>query len=173
LSQIRHAVGLDQVRVAICGAAPIAPEILKFMLGLGIQINEVWGMSEVSCIATANPPGAIRIGTVGMAIPGVALKLASDGELLVRGPTVMNGYRNDPGQTAEAIDRDGWLRTGDIATIDDDSYERIVDRKKDLIINAAGKNMSPANIETAILYVTALIRQLISRMQRRGHRTRC
>jgi len=169
LSKIRSAAGLDQMRVAICGAAPIAPEILKFMLGLGIEINEVWGMSEVSCIATANEPGAIRIGTVGKAIPGVALKLAGDGELLVRGQTVMKGYRGEPGQTADAVDPEGWLHTGDIATIDSDGYVRIVDRKKDLIINAAGKNMSPANIETAVLAASALIGQVVAIGDRRPY----
>jgi len=169
LSKIRAAAGLDQMRVAICGAAPIAPEILKFMLGLGIEINEVWGMSELSCIATANQPGAIRIGTVGKAIPGVELKLAGDCELLVRGPTVMRGYRGDPGQTADAVDPEGWLHTGDIATIDDDGYVRIVDRKKDLIINAAGKNMSPANIETAVLAACPLIGQVVAIGDRRPY----
>src|SRR5215468_91188 len=169
LSKIRSAAGLDQVRIAICGAAPIAPEILRFMLGLGIQVTEVCGMSETSCIATANPPGAIRIGTVGRPIPGVELKLAGDGELLVRGPTVMKGYRGDPVKTAEAIDPAGWLRTGDIAAIDADGYVRIIDRKKDLIINAAGKNMSPANIETAILAASPLIAQAVAIGDRRPY----
>ena len=169
LSKIRSAAGLDQVRIAICGAAPIAPEILRFMLGLGIQVTEVWGMSETSCIGTANPPGAIRIGTVGKPIPGVELKLAFDGELMVRGPTVMKGYRGDPAKTAEAIDPNGWLHTGDIATIDADGYVRIVDRKKDLIINAAGKNMSPANIETAILAASPLIAQVVAIGDRRPY----
>jgi len=169
LSKIRSAVGLDQVRFAVSGAAPIAPEILKFMLALGIPVAEVWGMSETSCVATANPPDAIRVGTVGKAIPGVELKLAGDGELLVRGPTVMKGYHNDPVKTAEAIDPDGWLHTGDIATVDNDGYVRIVDRKKDLIINAAGKNMSPANIEAAILAASPLIAQAVAIGDRRPH----
>ena len=169
LSKIRSAVGLDQVRLAICGAAPIAPEILEFMLGLGIPIIEAWGMSEATCIGTVNPPGAIRFGTVGKPIPGVEVKLAGDGELLVRGPMVMKGYRNEPEKTAEAIDPDGWLHTGDIATIDDDGYVRIIDRKKDLIINAAGKNMSPANIETAVLAASPLIGQVVAIGDRRPH----
>jgi long-chain acyl-CoA synthetase len=169
LSKIRSAVGLDQVRLAISGAAPIAPEVLEFMFALGIPICEVWGMSEATCIGTANPPGAIRIGTVGTALPGVQLKLAGDGELLVRGPTVMKGYRNDPEKTAEAIDPDGWLHTGDIAVIDADGYVRIIDRKKDLIINAAGKNMSPANIETAVLAASPLIGQVVAIGDRRPH----
>jgi long-subunit acyl-CoA synthetase (AMP-forming) len=147
LSTIRARLGLDRVRFAATGAAAIDPDALEFVLGLGLPVCEVWGMSELSCAATANPPDAIRIGTVGVALPGVELRVADDGELLVRGPLVMKGYRNEPEKTAETIDADGWLHTGDIASIDGDGYVRIVDRKKELMINAAGKNMSPANIE--------------------------
>jgi long-subunit acyl-CoA synthetase (AMP-forming) len=150
LGKVRAALGLDRVRIAASGAAAIDPDALEFVLALGIPCCELWGMSELSCAATMNPPDAIRIGTVGTAVKGVELSLAEDGELLVRGPLVMKGYRNDPEKTAETVDADGWLHTGDIATIDDDGYVRIVDRKKELIINAAGKNMSPANIEGAI-----------------------
>jgi long-chain acyl-CoA synthetase len=169
LSQIRLLLGLDQVRAAVSGAAPIAPEILKFMLALGIPVAEVWGMSECSCIGTANPPGAIRIGTVGKAIPGVQLKLAGDGELLLRGPIVMKGYRNDPARTAEAIDPGGWLHTGDLAAIDEDGYVTITGRKKELIINAAGKNMSPAAIESAVLAASLLIAQVVAVGDRRPY----
>ena len=109
-----------------------------------------------------NPPDGIRIGTVGKVVPGVEIKLADDGELLVRGPLVMRGYRNEPEQTAEAIDADGWLHTGDVATIDADGYVTIVDRKKELIINAAGKNMSPANIEGAIKAACPLIGEVVA-----------
>ena len=161
LAKIRSALGLDQVRIAGSGGAPIAPEILEFMLALGIPVAEMWGMSEC-LVGTVNPPGAIQIGTVGKPLPGMELKLAGDGELLIRGPTVMKGYHNDPAKTAEAIDPDGWLHTGDIATIDNDGYVRIIDRKKELIINAAGKNMSPANIETAILAASPLIAQVVA-----------
>jgi long-chain acyl-CoA synthetase len=150
LGPIRAKLGLDQVRFAATGAAAIDPEALEFVLGLGLPVCELWGMSELSCAATVNPPDAIRIGTVGTALPNVELRIADDGELLVRGPLVMKGYRSEPDKTAEAIDADGWLHTGDIATIDGDGYVRIVDRKKELMINAAGKNMSPANIEGII-----------------------
>jgi long-chain acyl-CoA synthetase len=150
LSQIRSRLGLERVKFAATGAAAIDPEALEFVLGLGLPVCELWGMSEVSCAATVNPPDAIRIGTVGTALKNVELKLADDGELLVRGPLVMKGYRHEPEKTAEAVDSDGWLHTGDIATIDAEGYVRIVDRKKELMINAAGKNMSPANIEGTV-----------------------
>lgn len=151
LSKLRARMGLDRVKVAATGASAIAPDALAFMLGLGLPVVEVWGMSETSAVVTMNPPDAIRIGTVGKVVPGgTEISLAEDGELLVRGPLVMRGYRNDPQRTAEAVDADGWMHTGDVATIDSDGYVRIVDRKKELIINASGKNMSPQNIEGAI-----------------------
>jgi long-subunit acyl-CoA synthetase (AMP-forming) len=145
----------------VSGAAPIAPEVLRFFADLGIPICELWGMSELSCCVTINPPADIRIGTVGKALPGVEVALAEDGELLVRGPIVMRGYRGQPEKTAETIDADGWLHSGDIGTIDEDGYVRIVDRKKELIINAAGKNMSPANIEQTIKASHPLIGQAV------------
>ena len=162
LAKIRFLLGLDQVRFAGCGAAPVAPEILTFMLALGIPVAEVWGMSECTCIGTANPPEAIRFGTVGKPVPGVELKLADDGELLLlRGPMVMRGYRNNPAATAETIDGGGWLHTGDLAAIDADGYVTITGRKKELIINAAGKNMSPSNIENAVLAASPLIAHVV------------
>ena len=150
LSAVRKKLGLDEVRAAVTGAAAISPEVLEFVLALGIPCSEVWGMSETSCVVTMNRPGKIRIGTVGQAVPGVEIKTADDGELLVSGPLIMRGYRNDPVKTAEAIDSDGWLHTGDIARIDEDGYVTLIDRKKELIVNAAGKNMSPTNIEGAL-----------------------
>ncbi len=158
---VRGLIGLDQMRWSVSGAAPIAPEVLEYFGALGITIAELWGMSELSCCATVNPLDDIRVGTVGKALPGVELKLADDGELLVRAATVMKGYRNQPEKTAETIDGEGFLHTGDIATIDDDGYVRIVDRKKELIINAAGKNMSPANIEQVVKASHALIGQAV------------
>jgi len=163
LSKLRARMGLDQVRVAATGASAIAPDALAFMLALGVPVLEVWGMSETSAVVTMNPPDGIRIGTVGKVVPGGSeISLAEDGELLVRGPLVMKGYRNDPVRTAEAIDNDGWMHTGDIATIDDDGYVKIVDRKKELIINAAGKNMSPQNIEGAVKVACPLVMSVVA-----------
>ena len=156
---IRATLGLDQCEVAICAAAPVPREVLEFFDGLGIPICEVYGLSETSAVATANPPGRIKIGTVGPPVPGVELRLAADGEVLLRGDVVMRGYRNRPDKTVEAIDADGWLHTGDVGVLDEDGYLRIVDRKKELIINAAGKNMSPANIEATLKGASPLLSQ--------------
>jgi long-subunit acyl-CoA synthetase (AMP-forming) len=165
---VRAQLGLDGCDWLVSGAAPIADEVLRFFLDLGLPIQELWGMSELSCCAIVNPRDDIRIGTVGTALPGVEVRLADDGELLVRGAIVMKGYRGDPAKTAEAL-QDGWLHTGDIATIDDDGYVRIVDRKKELIINAGGKNMSPANIEQRIKASSPLIGQAVAIGDRRPY----
>src|SRR4051794_34583862 len=158
---VRERLGLDQATLFVTGAAPTPVELLEYFAALGIEICEVWGMSETTCIATTIRPGAARPGSVGPPIEGVELRLADDGELLLRGGTVMAGYRNRPDLTAEAIDSDGWLHTGDIARVDDDGFVWIVDRKKELIINAAGKNMSPANIESTLKSAGPLIGQAI------------
>jgi long-subunit acyl-CoA synthetase (AMP-forming) len=162
LAGIRAMLGLDQVESFVVGAAPTPPEVLKFFLALGIEIRETWGMSETTAITTLNPPGGIRLGTVGPPIPNTEVKLASDGEVMVRGPQVMVGYRNMPEKTAEAFTDDGWLLTGDIGEFDEQGYLRIVDRKKELIINAAGKNMSPANIEAKLKAASTLIAQAVA-----------
>jgi long-chain acyl-CoA synthetase len=157
LSKLRAKLGLDQLKWTISGAAPIPPETLAFFGSLGIPISEVWGMSELSCIASLVPLDAPKLGTIGKLLPGMEGKIADDGEFLIRGPLVMIGYRGEPAKTAEAIDADGWLHTGDVMTIDEDGYLRIVDRKKELIINEGGKNMSPANIENTIRAATPVI----------------
>ena len=157
LSKLRSTLGLDQVRWAMSGAAPIPKETLGFFVGLGIPIIEVWGMSELSCIASVSHPRDARLGTVGKLLPGLEGRIADDGEFLVRGPLVMKGYRREPQKTAEAVDAEGWLYTGDILQVDEDGYLRVVDRKKELIINSAGKNMSPANIENTIKAACPLI----------------
>jgi long-subunit acyl-CoA synthetase (AMP-forming) len=159
LSAIRRRLGLDRCEVAVCAAAPVPPEVLGFFHAIGLPVLEVYGLSETSAVTAANPPERPRIGTVGPPLPGVELRLADDGEVLVRGDMLMRGYRNRPDQTGEAIDADGWLHTGDVGVIDADGYLRIVDRKKELIINSAGKNMSPANIESTIKAASGLIGQ--------------
>jgi long-subunit acyl-CoA synthetase (AMP-forming) len=160
-SKLRAMLGLDQLVAVNVGAAPTPVEVLEFFHALGIELAELWGMSETCGAGTCNRPGQVKIGTVGPATPGIELKLASDGELLVRGECVMTGYRNSADKTAEALDADGWLHTGDIGQIDEDGFLTIVDRKKELIINAAGKNMSPANIEARIKTASPLIGQAI------------
>ncbi len=162
LSKIRARLGLERCEWYVVGAAPTPLEVLEFFAAIGIPICEVWGMSELSSVATLVPRDDLRFGTAGPAIPGVEIRLDQDGEVLVRGATVMAGYRNQPAMTAETIDADGWLRTGDIGTLDEDGFLRIVDRKKELIINAAGKNMSPANIEQHLKSSSPLIGQAVA-----------
>ncbi|MEB3031853.1 fatty acid--CoA ligase FadD11 [Mycolicibacter sp. MYC340] len=157
LRALRARLGLDRVRWAVSGAAPIAPATLAFFAGIGVPIAEIWGMSELSCVASVSHPRDAKLGTVGRLLPGMEYRIAPDGEFLTRGPLVMKGYRNDPEKTAETVDADGWLYTGDVITVDDDGFLTIIDRKKELIINASGKNMSPAGIENAIKAATPVI----------------
>jgi long-subunit acyl-CoA synthetase (AMP-forming) len=171
LSKLREKIGLDQVRHAVSGAAPIPRETLAFFVGLGIPISEVWGMSELSCTGSVSHPSETRLGTVGKLIPGMEGRIAEDGEFLVRGPLVMKGYRKEPKKTAEAVDEDGWLHTGDVMEVDQDGYLKIVDRKKELIINAAGKNMSPANIENTIKAACPLIGVILAIGDARAYNT--
>ncbi|MCQ4359964.1 MULTISPECIES: AMP-binding protein [Mycobacterium] len=154
---LRRQYGFDQMRWAMSGAAALAPSVLEFFLALGVRVCEIWGMSETVGAATANPPERVKVGTVGRPLPGIELRIADDGEALLRGPIVMRGYRGDPARTAEVLNDDGWLATGDVVSQDDDGYVTIIDRKKELIINAAGKNMSPSNIELAISAACPLI----------------
>ena len=156
---VRAMLGFDEIAAVNVGAAPTPREVLVFFHAIGVPLAELWGMSETCGAGACNPPERVKIGTVGPPTPGVEVRLADDGELLVRSDVVMTGYRNLPERTGEALDPDGWLHTGDIATIDEDGYIAIVDRKKALIINAAGKNMSPANIESTLKGASPLIGQ--------------
>jgi long-subunit acyl-CoA synthetase (AMP-forming) len=169
LARVREGLGLDAAEHHIVGAAPTPPDVLEFFHALGMNVCELWGMSETCGVATLNPADRVRIGTVGPPLPTVELRLAEDGEVLVRGPMCTSGYRNMPEKTAELLDGEGWLHTGDIGELDAEGYLRIVDRKKELIINAAGKNMSPANIESALKSASPLIGQACAIGDRRPY----
>ncbi len=149
LAQVRSSIGLDQVRTAITGAAPIPYEILRFFRGLGIPLSEIYGLSETSGPMTWTP-FRVRVGTVGPPLAGVEVRLEEDGEVCCRGGNVFRGYLDAPEKTAEVLDSDGWFHSGDIGVFDDAGYLKIVDRKKELIITAGGKNISPANLEAAL-----------------------
>jgi long-chain acyl-CoA synthetase len=147
---IRALVGLDEVVVGVTGAAPLARDIIEFFWAIGVPVYEVYGQSEDTGPTSWNRPGMTRLGTVGPAIPGVEVKLAEDGELLVRGGNVSLGYYKEPELTAETFDGDGWLHSGDVAEISDEGYIKIVDRKKEILITAGGKNVAPSNVENLL-----------------------
>src|SRR5436305_1723048 len=147
LAPVRALLGLDKVLVASSGAAALPLEVQYFLAGLGVEILEVWGLSETTGAATSNSATAFRAGTVGKPVADVEIKVAEDGELLVRGPIVFLGYLQEDGTIKPATDADGWLPTGDIGTIDDDGFVSITDRKKELIITSSGKNIAPTRIE--------------------------
>lgn len=155
---LRTKLGLDQAQFLVSGAAPLAADTLRFFDDFGLAICELWGMSESCGVLTSNSPAGRRIGTVGRPLPGVNLRIADDGEILARAPMLMLGYRNQPELTRTTVD-DGWLYTGDVGEIDADGFLSIVGRKKELIINAAGKNMSPVAIEAELTTAGPLIGQ--------------
>ena len=159
LSGLRAKVGLDCFEWPSVGAAPTPYSVLEFFHAIGVPIQELWGMSEI-LLVTLNPPERVKLGTVGPAMPGVGMKLGEDGEVLISGPTVMLGYKDRDDLTAQTV-VDGWVHTGDVGEIDADGYLRIVDRKKELIINSAGKNMSPTKIEGELKQGSPLIGQAI------------
>ncbi|MFG1922042.1 AMP-dependent synthetase/ligase [Cryptosporangium sp. NPDC048952] len=150
LKPIRAKLGLDNIVHAGSGAAPIPVDVLTFLAGIGVEVYEVWGMTETTGTATINTPGQFRTGTVGVPNVGMEVRLADDGEILVRGPLVCQGYLQADGSVAPVTDADGWLATGDIGTIDDDGFLTITDRKKELLITASGKNVAPAQIENLL-----------------------
>ena len=148
-STIRGLVGLDQLEAAITGAAPIPAEMLSWFRTIGVPLSEIYGLSE-TCGPMTWEPYKVKAGTVGIACPGIEVKLDEDGEVMCRGGNVFRGYLNQPEKTAEVLDDEGWFRSGDIGEIDDEGYLKIVDRKKELIITAGGKNLSPSNLEAAL-----------------------
>ena len=145
--KVRKNLGLDRARICVTSAAPISRDTLEFFLSLGLPICEVYGMSECTGPATASLPDRYKTGKAGWVIPGAELKIAEDGEICMRGRHVFKGYFKDPGATSETLDKDGWLHSGDIGTIDDKGFLQITDRKKDLIITAGGENIAPALVE--------------------------
>ncbi|OPX11946.1 long-chain fatty acid--CoA ligase [Mycobacterium sp. AT1] len=162
LAAIRKSMGLGNLRWLMVGAAPTAPHIQSYLAALGLEVVEVWGMSELGAVATVNPCGAQKFGTVGRPLRDVQIKLGADGEILVRGPIVMRGYRGEPEATAEAFTADGWLRTGDLGELDADGYLSITGRKKEIIVNAAGKNIAPAKVEAAVKAESPLIGSVVA-----------
>jgi long-subunit acyl-CoA synthetase (AMP-forming) len=169
LGPIREKLGLDQTEYRGAAAAPMREDTHHLFTALGLPVAEIWGMSETA-LTVSNPPERIKMGTVGKPQPGVEAKLADDGELLIRGP-IFTRYRNDPERTKQAFDEDGWLHTGDVATLDDDGYFKIVDRKKEIIINAAGKNIAPAMVEGQVKSHSPLIGHAVAIGDRRSYLT--
>ena len=148
---LQDRIGVRKVRYATSGAAPIAPEVLRFFMGIGVPMHEVYGMTENTAIATANRPGRVKLGTVGEPHPGIELRIdETTGEILTRHPGTFAGYWKNPEATAQTIDADGWLHTGDVGEWVDGTYVKITDRMKDIIITAGGKNVAPSEIENAL-----------------------
>lgn len=161
--EILATVGLDGVEYAGCGSAPLSLELMTFFLGVGLPAREGWGMTEsgaTTAIGRLNEP--YHVGYAGSASPGMEIKIAEDGEILVRGTGLMSGYRNDPAETARVIDADGWLHSGDIGALNEFGQLKMIDRKKELIINANGKNMSPVKIESKVQNAGNLVGQVIA-----------
>jgi long-chain acyl-CoA synthetase len=158
---LRSKIGLERCHLAVTSTAPCRPEVHEFWAALGMPLYEVWGMSELTGPATAVPKDDHRAPSVGLPLPGVEARLGEDGELLIRGGNVMVGYYRDPAKTADAIDADGWVHSGDIAQLGPDGHFRIVDRKKELIITSSGKNISPANLE-AVAKSSPIIGQAVA-----------
>src|SRR5690606_8195761 len=147
LDNVRKMIGIHRARYLVTGAAPISPELVRWYLALGVPMLEVWGQTESCGASTGMPPAGIRPGSIGTAAPYNEVRVdPQTGELLIRGPNVFMGYLNQPEKTAETLDADGWLHTGDVGTIDADGYFRITDRMKDIIITAGGKNVTPSEI---------------------------
>jgi long-chain acyl-CoA synthetase len=151
---------MARVRSALSGAAPVSPQVLEFFWALGVPVLEGYGMTENTAQGTITPPDDVRIGKVGRPVPDCEVRIADDGEILTRGPGTFLGYLKNPEATAEVVDADGWLHTGDIGELDDDGYLTITDRKKDIIITAGGKNVSPSEIENR-LKVSPFVREAV------------
>ncbi|TDV39699.1 AMP-dependent synthetase/ligase [Actinophytocola oryzae] len=167
---LREKLGMSRVRSALSGAAPIAPQVLEYLWAIGIPVREGYGQTENTAICTLTPQDDIRLGAVGTVMPGVEVRIAEDGEILTRSAGVFQGYLNDPAATKTAVDDDGWLHTGDVGELSDDGFLTITDRKKDIIITAGGKNLSPSEIENH-LKVSPYIREAVVVGDRRKYVT--
>jgi long-chain acyl-CoA synthetase len=152
LNNVRKLIGIHRSRMLITGAAPISPDLVRWYMALGVPMLEVWGMTETGSVAVGTPIERIKPGSIGIANAPNEVRLSDEGEILVRGPNVFMGYLNQPEKTAETIDAEGWLHTGDVGTVDTDGYFRISDRLKDIIITAGGKNITPSEIENQIKF---------------------
>jgi len=166
-SKVKPVLGLSRARICVSGAAPVGKEVLAFLAGIDVLVHEVYGQSEGSGPTTFNLPGKTKLGSVGPAIPGVEVKLGSDGEIMLRGPNVFLGYYKDAAATAETL-ADGWLLTGDLGAFDEDNFLSIVGRKKEILITSGGKNVAPKNIEAA-LKNNALISEAVVIGDRRAY----
>lgn len=149
--KLKERLGFDRVRIAYSGAAPISPDVLKFFNAIGLPLVEGYGQTEGTGVTSVSQKGRLKIGKVGQPLPGVQVKIAEDGEILVKGPGIFKGYFRNPEATAETL-RDGWLHSGDVGELDEDGFLKITDRKKDLIITAGGKNIAPQNIENQLKF---------------------
>ena len=167
---LKERLGMSRCRNALSGAAPIAPQILEWFWTIGVPVREGYGQTENCAQATVNPSNEVKIGTVGTTVPGAEVCIAEDGEILTRGGGTFVGYFKNPAATAETIDADGWLHTGDIGEFDQDGYLKITDRKKDIIITAGGKNISPSEIENR-LKVSPFVREAVVIGDRRKYLT--
>jgi long-chain acyl-CoA synthetase len=153
LDNVRRMIGIHRARFCVTGAAPISPDLVRWYMALGVPMAEVWGMTETGGVSTYTPPDRIRPGKIGIAAPWNEVRIdPATGEILVRGPNVFIGYLNQPEKTAEAIDKDGWLHTGDVGSVDEEGMFRITDRMKDIIITAGGKNVTPTEIENELKF---------------------
>jgi long-chain acyl-CoA synthetase len=151
LDNIRKAIGVHRARLLITGAAPTSPDLIRWYMALGLEMVEVWGQTECGGIATSNPIGRVKPGSIGTPLPETEVKVSPEGELLIRSPSVFMGYLNQPEKTAETL-RDGWLHTGDVGRMDNEGYFYITDRMKDIIITAGGKNITPSEIENQLKF---------------------
>jgi long-subunit acyl-CoA synthetase (AMP-forming) len=160
-AKLRRRLGLDRARICLVSAAPVAKDTLDFFLSLGVPILEIYGMSECTGPATLSLPGAYRTGRAGRALPGAELRIADDGEILIRGPHVFLGYFKDAESTGTALDAEGWLHSGDVGELDADGYLKVTDRKKELLVTSGGKKTGPAVLENHLKRLPAVAQAVV------------